>query len=59
MFVQFFLVVASIATVGPGHIEGGFAAIEQKGFKQAIVDGLKNPDISVINQETYDRLVND
>ncbi len=33
----FWIFVGIIATAGPGHIEGGFQAIEDKGAKAAIV----------------------
>ena len=35
MFVQFLIVLGIIATAGPGHNEGGFKAIQDKGAKAA------------------------
>lgn len=34
--VQFIIFAGMILVAGPGHNEGGFKAIEQKGFKPAV-----------------------
>jgi hypothetical protein len=52
MFVQFLIVVLMIGTVGPGHIEGGFKAVEEKGFKAAAKEAIvqaKPVDYSKLN----------
>lgn len=37
MFVKFLIFACIIGTAGPGHNEGGFEAIKDKGPKDAIV----------------------
>ena len=35
-FVKFLITVGVIGTFGPGHVEGGFEAIKDKGVKSAL-----------------------
>lgn len=53
MFVPFLICVMMIGTVGPGHHEGGFKAMEQHGAKPAIErawDNRKPVDYSKMNR---------
>jgi len=52
MFVKFFIFAAIIGTAGPGHNEGGFEAIAEKGAKPAIeaaISQRKPLDYSKLN----------
>lgn len=46
MLVQFLIFTGIILTAGPGHIEGGFAAIEEKGAKAALEATIEEADAS-------------
>ena len=41
MFAVFLIAVSMISVVGPGHIEGGFDAIAEKGPKAALVQAYE------------------
>lgn len=47
MFAPFFIFTCWIVAIGPGHIEGGFKAIDDKGLKPALEQAWKE-------RESYD-----
>ncbi len=49
MFVPFLIFAGWIFAFGPGHNEGGFDAIEAKGFKPALEQALEEADASSLH----------
>jgi hypothetical protein len=39
-FVKFLIALGAIVTVGPGHNEGGFEAVKEKGVKPALEQSI-------------------
>ena len=48
MFVKFLIFASIIGVAGPGHNEGGFEAIKQKGAKAAIETAIEEADASTL-----------
>lgn len=48
MFVQFLIILGMIVVAGPGHIEGGFEAIQEKGVKAALEQAWDEKDSSTL-----------
>ena len=42
MFLPFLICAGIILTAGPGHLEGGFKAIQDKGAKAAVEQVVKD-----------------
>lgn len=49
MFVPFVILAGIIAVAGPGHNEGGFQAIKDRGFKAAVVQAIDEADASTLH----------
>ena len=53
MIVKFIVAAIAILVAGPMVNEGGAEAIQEKGFKEAVVYAIENPDPVELNHEWY------
>lgn len=58
MFVKFLIIAGFIGVLGPGHNEGGFEAVQEKGPKAAIERAWEQKKDVTSTQELYKKNFN-